>query len=445
MSYIKQSVVLFLINGLFFIFAYFLNLNRVWFNIDYLLCFILFAVHYKKLASLLLVLLALSDILLLVRQIFPFFRLDDIFYVLKFIFISSGYYQKLFISGLFFIIFLVIFYNKFILQRKFLIYISFILSLLFLSESIYTQIHPRPREIIDSQLIEFVNLPFFGFKEALVAKQKDLINKPYTTANKELYQNIKNHQIDNNGVLFIVAESLGMPKNHMVLQEILKPLTSQKQNFTYFNIDKSSYYMPTVAGELRELCHASPQNFNLKNLTQGFEDCLPWHFKKLGYETTAMHGALSIMYDRKHWYPRAGFDNLIFYEHQKWQKQCYSFSGACDVELVNIVADTFKKPKKQFFYWLTLNSHAIYDERDIFIDVFDCEKFSIDINSESCRNIKLQAQFFYILSELIQKNQFKGVEVVIVGDHTPPIFKQEEKDRYFDGMNVLIVNFKIKE
>ena len=36
---------------------------------------------------------------------------------------------------------------------------------------------------------------------------------------------------------------------------------------------------------------------------------------KKGYETHAMHGAISVMYDRKDWYPKAGFKNLYFYEN----------------------------------------------------------------------------------------------------------------------------------
>lgn len=445
MNYVKQSIILCLVNLVFFTFANFLNLERVWFNIDYLLCFVLFAFNHKKVASLSLLLLCLIDILLLVRQVFPFFRLDDVFYVLKFIFISSGYYQGLFLCGLIFIAIVVIFYNKYILEKRFLTYSGLCLALLFLAESIYMQQVNQSKRLIDSQVIEFTSLQFFGFKQALTLDQKDLIPVSYSKANQQLYNDIQHQAINNQGVLFIVAESLGMPRDKRVLNAILKPLSEQRNSFSYFEIEKESRYVPTVEGELRELCHARPQNFNLKNLTQGFNDCLPFHFKEMGYETTAMHGALSIMYDRKYWYPRAGFDDTIFYEHQKWQHQCYSFSGACDVELSKVAAETFKKPKKQFFYWLTLNSHAVYDERDIFVDVFDCKNFNIDIESESCRNLKLQAQFFDVLSRLIQQEQFKGVEVVIVGDHTPVIFRQNEKEKYFDENNILILRFKIKD
>lgn len=446
MFYIKQYLILCLVNLIFFLLATFLQLERVLFNIDYLLCILLFSFNYKKLAFFLLLFFCLSDVLLLIRQIFPFFRLDDILYVIKFIFISSGYYQGFFLVGIFITIAIMVFYNQFRIEKNFLIYSSFFISVLYFSESIYAQFYTNyERKLFDSQVVNFINLQYDGFTQTLNLEQENLMDISYSKATKSLYQNINNKSTNNQGVLLIVAESLGMPKDKKVMEAMIYPLTKQKELFNFFEVNKEPYNVPTVYGELRELCHARPQNFNLKNLTHGFEDCLPHHFKRLGYETTAMHGALSIMYDRKHWYPRAGFDKNIFYEYQDWQKQCYSFSGACDIELANIVSETFNQPKKQFFYWLTLNSHAIYDERDIFIDLFDCQKFGIDVNSESCRNIKLQTQFFEVLSKIVEQKQFKDVEVIIVGDHTPIIFNQKEKEKYFDGDNVLIVNFSIKK
>ena len=91
-----------------------------------------------------------------------------------------------------------------------------------------------------------------------------------------------------------------------------------------------------------------------------------------------------------------------------------------------------------------MNSHANYDRRDIFIDKFNCDAFNIVEKSQTCRNLKLQAQFFEILGNLIQVNEMSGVEVILVGDHTPPIFNQKEKEKYFDGNKVVAMKFKIK-
>src|SRR5690606_39278501 len=55
--------------------------------------------------------------------------------------------------------------------------------------------------------------------------------------------------------------------------------------------------------------------------------------------------------------------------------------------------------QKQFVYWLTLNSHAPYDPRDIQKDLFPCEQFKIAAQSEVCRNFKIHAQFFEALAD----------------------------------------------
>ena len=70
-------------------------------------------------------------------------------------------------------------------------------------------------------------------------------------------------------------------------------------------------------------------------------------------------------------------------------------------------------------------------------------KFNIKPNLESCRNLKLQAQFFFHLAKVLKQPQMRGVDVIVVGDHTPAILNQSEKEEIFDGNNVLILNFTV--
>src|SRR5690606_17434191 len=110
--------------------------------------------------------------------------------------------------------------------------------------------------------------------------------------------------------------------------------------------------------------------------------------------TLAIHGASGVMYDRVHWYPRVGFDETVFFESRRWQRRCYSFPGACDDELIGEIGRFLEGKEKAFVYWLTLNSHAIYDERDIRIWGFDCAGHGIPEGSQTCRNLSLHYQFF---------------------------------------------------
>src|SRR5690606_13493838 len=117
--------------------------------------------------------------------------------------------------------------------------------------------------------------------------------------------------------------------------------------------------------ELRELCMLQTNSYDLADLKQGFEPCLANRLKARGYSAVAMHGATGMMYDRRHWYPRAGFQEAIFFEDNIWPRRCFSFPGACDLDMLTEIEGFFAGPGSKFFYWLTLNSHAPYDRRDI--------------------------------------------------------------------------------
>ncbi|ENW88368.1 hypothetical protein F906_00277 [Acinetobacter pseudolwoffii] len=428
-----------LVNIVLYFSSLYLGLDRVPINIDYLIC-LMIAIKYRKIACFLFFLVVLADVLLLLRQVFPFFRIEDIVFILRFVFLASFYYQLfIFIFIIFLLISVMFFYKSKIIAKK-NIYFFLMVVLIFLLESIYGALQlNQTKKITESYFVNFVTLQFYGFSQSLRMEGQDFTHFPYTVSTQALFeQKPKGH------VLFILNESFGMPQDHRIVDELLQPLYMQQDKVSNLEVAQSSYVMPTLYAELRELCHMQPNNFNMKNIDSGFEHCLPHIYKKNGYQTFALHGALGVMYDRKYWYPKVGFDKTIFYEDKSWNKRCYSFPGACDIEMVEEVVNIFKSEgSKKFVYWLTLNSHAVYDSRDIFIDRFSCEKFNIEKSTESCRNLKLQAQFFSILAQMIDAPFMKNITVVVVGDHSPAIFNINEKMKNFEGDNVLMLKFDI--
>lgn len=421
-------------------------MERVFLNVDYILVLICWAYISKRLSCLVWGIVFCCDVLLCVRQIYPFFRVEDILYISKFIWISSNYHKLYLLSFMLYLILGCYLFLKNKKHNKTIIFLVFLTSFLYLSQTIYDHINPyNKRQWIESKFFEFIALQYQGFNESVRDEHKPFI---FFEINSIATDTLRKQFIDitqqKKNVLLIVAESLGYPRDVSVLNELLKPLKLNKQ--LYFNkISKASYFYATVDAELRELCKAQSINFNLKDNFDGFSSCLPHWFKDKFYETTAMHGALGLMYDRKHWYPRAGFDQVIFQESKSWHTRCYSFPGVCDRELIKEIPKKFTQSKPQFFYWLTLNSHAVYDSRDIYIDIFDCKKFNIESNSESCRNLKLQAQFLYLLADLTKNPKMQNTEVIVVGDHSPAIINLTEKARVFEGNNVLVLNFSINK
>lgn len=443
----KPIILLISTNFILYLISINYSLNRDFFNIDYVICLFLLHFKFRKTAVVLFAIFFISDLLLIFRQIFPFFRLDDIFYIIKFVFISSFAYKIIFLMVVSYIYFVSYFLLKKCKKNHLYLYFFIFTSLLFLVQNISIVIQPNSKIWMSSKFVKFVELQHDGFSQNLRMKQEPMQKLPYSQASKKFFEkNDSQNKLEKPHVFFIINESLGVPKNQAVLDQILSPLYDDELLIHDLKINQTSYVGPTVYAELRELCHAQPFNFNLKNLESGFDKCLPHLFQKRGYETIALHGALGTMYDRKYWYPRAGFQKTIFFENKKWKSQCYSFPGTCDWEIAQLISSIFSKANKpQFIYWLTLNSHSLYDKRDIFYNVFDCKAFKIEESTESCRNIKLQAQFFYVLAEMLKSSEIKNAEVVIVGDHAPVILNKSEKEKYFIEDNILLISFEVNK
>ena len=133
----KSLAYFFVLNLSFYGVAYLLGLERVLINFDYLWVLGLIALHFKKLANLVFIVVFLSDLLLIIGQIFPFSRLIDVIYITKFIWVSAAYYQILFIVLSLILGFLIFVHFKINIEKK-LLYITFIYTLcLFFNKKLY--------------------------------------------------------------------------------------------------------------------------------------------------------------------------------------------------------------------------------------------------------------------------------------------------------------------
>jgi phosphoglycerol transferase MdoB-like AlkP superfamily enzyme len=240
----------------------------------------------------------------------------------------------------------------------------------------------------------------------------------------------------NKKILLIIVESWGVMKDGRIQKALLEPFFEKRSYFNWIKTGEVNGGTATVAAELDKLCGLEARYLNLSVVTEGFENCLPWQLKQSGYKTAAIHGAAGEMYGRTDWYPRTGFDEIHFKETHSWETHCHSFPGVCDSEIMEkYIANVFSADERRFVYWLTLNTHSLYDRRDIQQDVFDCQAFQLEETGEVCRMNKLHAQFFHQLAELLTHPVMSGVEVLLVGDHAPLILDRNEyKQHIKDGM-----------
>lgn len=247
----------------------------------------------------------------------------------------------------------------------------------------------------------------------------------------------------NEKILLIIVESLGAHSNPNIQKEVLKPVSDQRHLFEYY--DNGFFEAPasTIGGEIKELCAQDIKGFGLRLVPDiSFPTCLPKILADKGYQTKALHGGNGNLYDRFSWYKKAGFTNIAFSENLHEAEKCSAFHGICDDEVFPIIKDYFKEGRPAFFHWMTLTSHAPYAKKDIYSQRFNCEYYGV--KDEVCRNIMLQAQFFEGLSELNSQPEMSGVEVVLVGDHSPPITSSTEKFTSYEQLSVTWLHYKIK-
>jgi phosphoglycerol transferase MdoB-like AlkP superfamily enzyme len=194
------------------------------------------------------------------------------------------------------------------------------------------------------------------------------------------------------------------------------------------------FFGGTVGGEMRELCDTvlSP----LDNSESFLHQCLPWKFRKLGYRTIGVHGYSKRMFDREHWYPRIGFQELIFKEElsTKLKTICGStFPGICDTDIAAYIGDLFAAHRSQrlFVHWMTLNSHLPVSDETAAGSQLSCGQFAATRNSrEVCNMVRVQFETNQAIARLLLRPDIPPMTVFMVGDHAPPFLSLKLRALY---------------
>lgn len=236
----------------------------------------------------------------------------------------------------------------------------------------------------------------------------------------------------------IIVESWGIPSNRKILNDQIDVF--KKIDNADIIYEEVKFSGSTIHAEFRELCKITPQSTIIKYVPNP-EECLPHKLKNKKYRTVSLHAGRGEYYGRNTWYPLVGFDSLFFFENDEKYGKCYSWEGYCDVFFVKKFIELLKSQEKVFVYWMTLNSHSPYDERDIkIISTQDCLKFNESPESGICRNYIIVKELFVSLADSI--SNLEDLDIYIVGDHAPPFFSSKERDSF--GMNNLVPSLKIK-
>lgn len=442
-------------NLFFWVTAWIMGLARPIINMDYLIPVLLLTAplpwRLGKIIGIMLFMVAiLFDFLMFTMQMFPFLDFAAIQYLLPFLFKAP---LRVFVLIGFAITYLLVF--PFILNKVshktnfgFLLMWTIIFGVFGWANQF--------QMYYEVQGVRFGRNNYFIAQSQVRLYQSEIqdgfsqLMKKEPTVSPNLKENATRHfkQPFSNKMLLVIAESWGQARRPEVQRSIVQAIYQQQDNLEFIQEGYFDFYGATVQGEMRELCNFNTENgyaFSLLPATT-FENCLPNILKKQGYQTIGLHGASSQLYDRNTWYPAVGFNRSLFGENLLDLKTCYAFNGVCDEQMIQVIGNEFKQARheKVFVYWLSLTAHLPYEVNDIRNNRFDCVRLNVSAG-DICNNMRLEAQMFDDLGELIKQPEMKGVEVIVVGDHMPPIFGNVPIHPNLHWNDVPWIHFKVKE
>lgn len=235
-------------------------------------------------------------------------------------------------------------------------------------------------------------------------------------------------------MLVIMVEALGKfadPAHQKLLDDVLAdPAIAARYTL---NSGKNSFTGSTTAGEMRELC-GTRQSY-LDYLENDRSDCVPFRLRAAGYETRAYHGFAANMFERFRWWPRIGLQNLAFGGdiHKAGGRLCGQvFIGICDPDVLPRIAADLRRETPQFVYLLTLNTHIPISIGETYGNI-DCRNANPIGDLGVCIMTDHWIELLRGVTAMLAEPDMPPVEVLIVGDHAPPLWYRKARNLFEAG------------
>jgi hypothetical protein len=229
-------------------------------------------------------------------------------------------------------------------------------------------------------------------------------------------------------VVLIVVESWGLPLDDHLAEALNAPYDDPRIARRY---DVSYGAVPfrgsTVPGETRELCHSGMGFEILRAPPELLQECLPALFHARNYENLSIHGYPSLMFQRRTWYPKIGFDRSWFgpdLDKLKLPDCDGAFPGTCDAAIAGWIGSSIlsvRTARPRFIYWVTLNSHLPAPAHPSLADDNVCSTLpSLRDSLPLCSWLRLVRNVHQSVQQLALGPSARPTVFVVVGDHAPP-------------------------
>ncbi|WP_428643517.1 sulfatase-like hydrolase/transferase [Roseibium sp.] len=242
-------------------------------------------------------------------------------------------------------------------------------------------------------------------------------------------------------VLVVVVEGLGAFASQELQDLIWQPLLEDDVAGRYdVKSGDTIYFGTTTAGEVRELCGLKGDYRDFRDRDSG--DCLPRRAVEAGYRTASFHAFTGNFFERFDWYPKIGFQELNFRETNAGIEtdgalpECgVAFRGLCDADVAGAVERFLVNGdgERKFAYWLTLNSHKPVPPGEV-PPRFGCdEEGGVFTDVELCRMAEQWLNVSYLVKAIAMRDDLAETEIVLVGDHHPPLFTRRARYMFTPG------------
>lgn len=236
-------------------------------------------------------------------------------------------------------------------------------------------------------------------------------------------------------LLVVMVEHLGAFADPAHGERLLEALLTAEVASRYrVRTGATPYAGMTIGAASRELCGRWAARRD--DLLAADADCLPARLRARGYDTHAVHAFTGRMFDRFDWYPRIGFEHLLFEEQLRARGvsvRCGTvFVSACDREAANVVRELLTGPgdRPRFVYWLTVDTHTPFDPGSG-SRRWDCSSGGPFGDRTVCLLARIWADVLEATGRIAADPALRpGTTVLVVGDH-PPVAVSRAAARYF--------------
>ena len=236
-------------------------------------------------------------------------------------------------------------------------------------------------------------------------------------------------------LMVVMVENLGVFSDPAHNERLFEGLRSKEIRKRYrVREGVSPHAWATTGATSRELCGRWATYGSY--LAGSDVDCLPARLAARGYATYAVHAYSGRMFDRFDWYPKIGFEHLLFEEQMRARGErdrCgMVFRSACDRASSGIVQELLSAPGDQprFIYWLTVDSHMPIEPTDR-KPRWDCATRDPFGNETICLIAQIWADVFEATARIATDPELPAqTTVLVVGDH-PPGFVSRTVQRFF--------------